>query len=74
MIFKVPIVSIKESVLNMLNMECLVFENREDYKCSVKPVLRGHLKIDKTKVLMENGSIMKVKSIAECPWSILQYF
>ena len=24
---------------------------------------------------MENGSLMKVKSIAECsPWSILQYF
>ena len=31
--------------------------------------------MDKTKVLMENGSLMKVKSIAECsPWSILQYF
>ena len=26
-------------------------------------------------VLMENGSLMKVESIAECsPWSILQYF
>ena len=33
------------------------------------------LKKDKTKVLMENGSLIKVKSIAECsPWSILQYF
>ena len=33
------------------------------------------LKIDKTKILMTNGSLMKVKSIAECsPWSILQYF
>ena len=43
--------------------------------CTVKPVLSGHLKIDKTKVLMENGSLMKVKRIAECsPWSILQYF
>ena len=42
---------------------------------TVKPVLRGHLKIDKTKVLMTNGSLMKVKSISECsPWSILQYF
>ena len=41
----------------------------------VKPVLSGHLKIDKTKVLMENGSLMKVESIAECsPWSIQQYF
>ena len=28
---------------------------------TVKPVLRGHLKIDKTKVLMENGSLMQVK-------------
>ena len=42
---------------------------------TVKPVLSGHLNIDKIKVLMENGSLMKVKSIAECsPWSILQYF
>ena len=42
---------------------------------TVKPVLSGHSKIDKTKNLMTNGSLMKVKSIAECsPWSILQYF
>ena len=42
---------------------------------TVKPVLSGHLKKDKTKVLMENGSLRKVKSIAECStWSILQYF
>ena len=41
----------------------------------VKPVLNGHSKLDKTKILMTNGSLMKVKSIAECsPWSILQYF
>ena len=40
---------------------------------TVKPVLSCHLKIDKTKVLVEKGSLMKVKSIAECsPWSILQ--
>ena len=43
--------------------------------CTVKPVLSGHLKIDKTKVLMEIGSLMKFESIAECStWSILQYF
>ena len=42
---------------------------------TVNPVLSGHSKIDKTKVLMANGSLMKVESIAECsPWSILQYF
>ena len=42
---------------------------------TVKPVSNGHSKIDKTKILMTNGSSMKVKSIAEySPWSILQYF
>ena len=44
--------------------------------CTVKPVLSGHSKTDKTN-LMTNGSlIIKFKSIAECPWSIniLQYF
>ena len=44
-------------------------------QCTVKPVLSGHSKIDKTKSLLTNGSLMKVKSIAECsPWSILQHF
>ena len=33
---------------------------------TVKPVLSGHSKIDKTKNLMTNGSLMKVQSIAEC--------
>ena len=32
----------------------------------VNPVLSCHSKIDKTKVLKTNGSLMKVKSIAEC--------
>ena len=32
---------------------------------TVKPVLNGHSKIDKTKILMTNGSLMKVESIAE---------
>ena len=37
--------------------------------------LSRHIKIDKTKVVMENDSLMEVESIAECPpWSILQYF
>ena len=41
---------------------------------TIKPVKNGHSKIDKTKILMTNGSLMKVESIAECsPWSILQY-
>ena len=33
---------------------------------TVRPVLSGHSKIDNTKILMTNGSLMKVKSIAEC--------
>ena len=42
---------------------------------TVKPVLSGHSKIDKTKILMKNGSLMKVESTAECfKGSILQYF
>ena len=41
---------------------------------TVKPVCSGHSKIDKTKILMINGCLMKVKSIAECSkGSILQY-
>ena len=45
------------------------------YFVTVKPVLSCHSKINKTKILMINGSLLKVESIAECsPWSILQYF
>ena len=35
-------------------------------KSTVKPVLRGHSEIDKTKVCKANDSLMKVESIAEC--------
>ena len=33
---------------------------------TVKPVLSGHSKTDKTKVFKTNGNLMKVESIAEC--------
>ena len=40
-----------------------------------KTCVKRPLKIDKTKSLVANGSLMKVESIAECsPWRILQYF
>ena len=40
----------------------------------VKPVLNGQSKVDKTKILMTNGSLVKVDRIAESsPWAILQY-
>ena len=35
----------------------------------------GHSKIDKAKIFMTIGSLMKVEIISESsPWSILQYF
>ena len=42
-----------------------------------KTCVKRPLKIDKTKILITIGSLMKVESIAECStrtWSILQYF
>ena len=51
------------------NMYCM-FDSLNFDKLShvytVKPVLSGHFKIDKLMVLMENGSLMQVKSFAEC--------
>ena len=38
---------------------------------TVKPILSGNSKIDKTKILMINGSFMKVESIAEFSKAIL---
>ena len=52
-----------------LNFLCC--QKGEQFACimhiyTVKPVLSGHSKIDKTKVLETNVSLMKVESIAEC--------
>ena len=44
----------------------------ELYKGTIgQPVLSSHSKIDKIKILKTNGSLMKVKSIAECSSAIL---
>ena len=51
-----------------LDLHCNVSQERHKNdleRNSVKPVLRGHSKIDKTKVLKINRSLM-VESIAEC--------
>ena len=37
-----------------------------DFNSTVKPVLSGHSKIDKTKVLKTDVSLMQVRCIAEC--------
>ena len=55
--------------------EIVVFwpEYRSTFTILQAPVLSGNSKIDKTKILMTDGSLMKVESIAECSlWSILQ--
>ena len=46
--------------------ETFCFDFCNHVKCTVKSVLSGHLKIDETKVLKTNGSLVKVESIAEC--------
>ena len=43
----------------------IVSNQMEKVISTVKPVLNGHSKIDKTKILLTNGSLMKVESIAE---------
>ena len=43
-----------------INLHCVLITS------TVKPVLSGHSKIGKTKVLKTNGSLMKVEIIAEC--------
>ena len=41
------------------------FREQADKPCYSKTCLKRHLNLDKPKVLMENGRIMKVGSIAE---------
>ena len=43
-----------------------LFNNHYRNTITVKPVLSGNSKIDKTNVLKTNGSLIKVESIAEC--------
>ena len=75
--FNIPLLLFSEEICELKPNACCIISGICDhqYDNTVKPVLNGHSKIDKIKVLMTNGSLMKVKSIAECsPWSILQHF
>ena len=47
------------------NQSCLISGIRCTRRGTENPVLSGHSKIDKTKI-MTNDSLMKVESIAEC--------
>ena len=62
----------------IVNQDLIMSKWFEDSSCPEyysKTCLMRPLKKDKTKVLIANGSLMKVESSAECsPWSILQYF
>ena len=52
----------------------ITLESKVNVKYS-KTCVKRPFKSRKTNILMSNGSLMKVESIAECPtWSILQYF
>ena len=75
-----PFLVVKISHFNKKYSTCSKSINSTKQKVHVgchysKTFLKQPLKKDKTKILIANGSVMKVKSIAECsPWSILQYF
>ena len=66
-LYSLPNISVREKGSNAL---LIVVVSVYSKTCVKRP-----LKIDKTKILMTNGSLMKVERVAECsPWSILQYF
>ena len=67
------IISLHTYIVFFFNFTLCIFDIASQYQghvssrhTTVKPVLRAHSKIDKTKVLKINGSLMKVESIAEC--------
>ena len=46
----------------IMNFRMATIKNNKN---TVKPVLSEHSKIDKTNILMTNGSLMKLESIAD---------
>ena len=69
------LVCIPENVVCLRHLLQVFAHIIDKCKYTLKPVLSGHSKIDKTRVLMANGSLVMVKSIAKCSnGSILQYF
>ena len=49
---------------NLSQMRKVARFNHHAFEATVKPVLGGNSKIDKTRILMTNGSLMKVERIA----------
>ena len=52
--------------LQIITTSSLIIIEKYILLYSVNLVLSGHSNIDKTKIIKTNGSLMKVKSIAEC--------
>ena len=67
---KVHCIGVHENSDQNLELQtCWILQHRGFKKAfahTVKPVLSGHSKIDRTKVSKTNGSLMTVESIAEC--------
>ena len=54
------------TIFNLSKVNFLRFYFAIKMGIQLKPVLSGHSKKEKTKILMTDGSFMKVESIAEC--------
>ena len=48
------------------NLMLSILQRVGQITCSTTSVVKGNAKVDKTKILKTNGSVMKVESIAEC--------
>ena len=58
--------SLVELTVSKFHLKTQYLQPVSNFGCTVKPVLSGHSKKDKTKVLKTNYRLMQVKSIAEC--------
>ena len=53
-------------LMAFVRYEHVLYTDSVKKRCTVKPILSGHSKIDKSKDLKTDGSLMQVESIAEC--------
>ena len=73
--FHIIIILFIQDIHKVPNFFLLLFSNTVTPILLQKPILSAHSKIDNTKVLKTDGSLMQVESFAECSkGSILQYF
>ena len=58
--------SLVEMAVSKFYLKTQYLQPVSNFGCTAKPVLSGHSKLDKTKVLKTHYRLMQVKSIAEC--------